>query len=61
MTPDAIIEGGFRFLAYHDTLGGASSHVAHPENASRGAWVLLGLVVLVVVVVVYFAKQNKQK
>lgn len=61
MIRDMIIEGGFRFLTYHDTLGQNSAAVTHPENESRGIWILLGLLVLVVVAIIVFTKQNKTK
>lgn len=61
MIRDLIIESGFRFLAYHDTLGGSSAHVANPQNEVPGMWVLVGLLVLCVVAVIIFSKKNKKK
>ncbi len=61
MIRDLIIEGGFRFLTYHDSIGGTSSHVGNPQNEAPGMWILVGLLVLVVVAVIIFSKKNKKK
>lgn len=61
MIRDLIIERGFQFLAYHDTLGQGSSAIAHPENETRGTWILLGLFAVIVIAMIVFTKQNKQK